>query len=298
MAWLRSGKSQLGYAVLTPLANGAAALRLEGGGERPRVALARFETETPANAEAWRRLAQAAGLERARLITLLDPAFYQTVIIEAPNVPEDELRGAIRWKVKDMINFHTDDTVLEYLPVPGGAGRPDSLFVIAAQASAVRELAAPFQAADLPLAVIDIRETAQHHLARLLAPEDYAVSMMHFDGQNALLTFSHGDHLVFARRIEGRGASGEFLLERLAMETQRSVDYFERQFSWLPLSKLFLAPTEVGEPLAVRLRGYLPVGVELVDLDALFDLSAAPELASIGSRTTVFHLLGAALRDG
>ncbi len=297
MAWFRSAKSHHAYAVLAPLATGAAALRLENGADRPRLAALRIDAEAPATPEGWRRLAQAAGGERARYITLLDPAMYQTVLVEAPNAPEDELRGAIRWKVKDMINFHPDDAVLEYLPVPGGGGRPDSLFVVAAQAPAIRELAGRFQAAGLPLEVIDVRETAQHHVANRLAPEDYAVALLHFDGQNALLTFSHAGNLAFARRLDGRGANGDFLLERLAMEAQRSVDYFERQFSWMPLSKLFLAPSEAAEPLTKRLITYLPVGVEEIDLHALFDLSAVPEMAEKITQNAVFHLLGAALRE-
>jgi MSHA biogenesis protein MshI len=296
MSWFRTSKAQSDYAVISVLHEGAGALRLESG-PRPRVAGAAISQATPRNAEDWRRLAQAAGLGSSRLITLLDPGAYQTLVVEAPSVPEDELRGALTWKVRDLINFHSDDAVLDYLPIPAVEGRIPSLYVVAAQATSVRLLAQPFQEAELPLEVIDIRETAQHQIAQRLMPEGYAIGVLHFDGQHSLLTFSFGEALVYSRRTDGRGAVGPALYERVAMEAQRSVDYFERQFSWLPLSRIYLAPMANAEELRQRLEGYLPVAVEVMDLEALFDLDGAPALADPLVRNQAFHLLGAGLRS-
>lgn len=295
MNWFRPAKSHNHYAVLSALREGAGALRLEPG-PRPRITGAIISHDTPRSAEDWRRLAQAAQLGGARLITLLDPTAYQTLVVEAPSVPEDELRGALTWKVRDMINVHTDDAVLDYLPIPASEGRQPSLYVVAAQAATVRALAQPFQEAELPLEVIDIRETAQHQLAQRLMPEGYAIGVLHFDGQHSLLTFSYGEALVYSRRTDGRGAAGTALYERVAMEAQRSVDYFERQFSWLPLSRLYLAPMVNAEELRQRLESYLPVGVELIDLDTLFDFNGVHILSEPHARNQAFHLLGAGLR--
>lgn len=296
MNWFRPAKSQSQYAVISALRDGAGALRLEPG-PRPRILGAAIRHDAPRSADDWQRLAQTANLGNARLITLLDPAAYQTLVVEAPTVPEDELRGALTWKVRDMINFHTDDAVLDYLPIPASEGRQPSLYVVAAQAAAVRVLAQPFQEAELALDVIDIRETAQHQLAQRLMPEGYAIGILHFDGQHSLLTFSYGEALVYSRRTDGRGANGAALYERVAMEAQRSVDYFERQFSWLPLSRLYLAPMDNAEELRQRLEGYLPVGVEVIDLDALFDFNGAVALSEPHARNLAFHLLGAGLRE-
>lgn len=297
MAWFRSNSAQRDYAVLSLMPGGAGAVRLDRSKARPRVAGLALTQETPKSPDDWRRLAQSAGLGASRLIALLDPNSYQTVVIEAPSVPDEELRGALHWKVRDLLNFHSDDAVLDYLPIPASEGRVPSLYVVAAQSTAVRNLALLYQEADLPLAVIDIRETAQHQLAHLLMPEGYAIGMLHFDGQQSLLTFSFGETLVYSRRTDGRGAAGNALYERVAMEAQRSVDYFERQFSWLPLSRLYLAPMMNAPEMFKRLESYLPVSVEMVDLEALFDLSGADAaLSEAHVRNQVFHLLGAGLR--
>lgn len=285
------------HAVLSPCRDGVAALRLEGDPRRPRVAACVRADAPGATADGLQRLAREAGLKEAPLVALLPGDSYQTVLIEAPNVPEEELASAIRWKVKDLLNFHIDDAVLDHLPVPGRAGQPASLYIVAAQAPAVRQLAEPYQKAGLSLAVIDVRETAQRNLSVRVAPEDYALALLHFDGEAGLLTFTFGEDLVLSRRIESRGAGGEFLFERVAMEAQRSVDYFERQFSWLPLAKLYLAPMEDAQQLQRKLGDYLPVGAEILDLGALFDLAGHPDLADERGQNRLFHLLGAALRE-
>ena len=284
------------HAVLSPCQGGVAALRLEGDPGHPHVA-AFVVADSPAlTSVLLERLAREAGIRNLPLTALLDQEAYQTVLIEAPNVPDDELPSALRWKVKDLINFHIDDAVLDHLPVPGRAGQAPSLYVVAAQAPAVRELARPYHQAELPLDAIDIRETAQRNLGARLAPEDYAVAMLHFDGESGLLTFTFGEDLVLSRRIEGRGAGGDFLFDRVAMEAQRSVDYFERQFSWLRLAKLYLAPMPDAPLLARKLGEYLPVGAEVLDLGRLFDLAGQDRLLDERMQNRVFHLLGAALR--
>jgi len=301
MAWFdalfkRSANTR-GLAVVSPMRGGAGALRLQGGADKPQVAAFAWHTsDAPQTADSLTLLALEVGARQSPLLALLDTDQYQTVMVEAPNVPEEELHGAIRWKVKELINFHIDDAVLDHLPVPGGAGRAASLYVVAGQAPAVRALAKPYHDAGLNLEVIDVRETAQHHIAQKLVPEEYAIALLHLDGDLGLLTFTFGEDLILSRRIEGRGASGDFLFEKVAMETQRSVDYFERQHSWFPLAKLYLAPMPEAQALRAKLADFLPVGVEIIDLGSLFDFSATPDLLDVQKQNVAFPLLGAALR--
>jgi MSHA biogenesis protein MshI len=297
MAWFRRSAHTPDYAVVSPMSGGAGALRLQGRPEKPGVAAFAWLQHPTVNASSLHHLAQQIGARELPLIALLGTDHYQTVIVDAPTVPDEELRAAIRWKVKDLINFHIDDAVMDHMPVPGGAGRTASLYVVAAQSMAVRDLAKPFHDADLHLEVIDVRETAQHNLAMKVAPSEYAIALLHLEGDAGLLTFSFGQDLILSRRIEGRGASGDFLFEKVAMEVQRSVDYFERQYAWFPLAKLYLAPMREAQAMRAKLLEFLPVGVDILDLNALFDLAAAPDLQDPQSQNAAFHLLGAALRE-
>ncbi len=296
MNWLKSRARTRQHAVLSPYLSGVAALQVQDDGVLARVLAFVQRENSPLSADLLHRAAAEAGIKDAPLIALLGQDHYQTVMVEALSVPDDEIRSAIRWKVKDLLSFHIDDAVLDHLPVPGGSGRPPSLYVVAAQATAVRALVQPYHEAGLPLDVIDIREAAQHNLAMRIAPADYAAAVLHFDGENGLLTFSFGDSLIMSRRIEGRGATGESLLDKVAMEVQRSVDYFERQYSWLPLAKLYLAPVAEASALLRRLGEYLPVAAENLDLARVFDFADQVQLQDVQVQNAAFHLLGASLR--
>lgn len=290
-------------AVITPLSRGLAGLRLQGDARlpraeaRPRVAGYARHTDTPPSSQNLLRLAQEIGARDAHISALLGMPYYQSLLIEAPNVPDDELRGAIRWQIKELINFHVDDAVFDHVPAPGGGGRPPGLYVVVAQSAAVRELAQPFHEAGLPLAAIDVRESAQHNIAARLAPADYGVAVLHVGGDAGLLTFSFGHDLIFSRRIDLHGVEGDALRERVALETQRSVDYFERQYAWFPLARLYLSPDSGNAPLRAMLSDYLPIGVEVIELAELFVLDGAPALNDAAEQHIAFHLLGAALRE-
>jgi MSHA biogenesis protein MshI len=297
MAWFKRSSGDRRLAVVSPVPGGAGALRLEGDTRRPRLAAFAWRHTPQAGADTLNQLAQQIGARDIPLAALLDTSQYQTVLLEAPPVPEEELMGAVRWKIRDMINFHIDDAVLDHVPVPAGGGRTPSLYVVAARSVAVRALANPFHEAGLHLEVIDVRESAQNALAALLAPADYAVALLHMEDDAGLLTFTFGPDLILSRRIDGRGASGDFLNEKVALEVQRSVDYFERQYSWFPLAKLYLAPMAGAAPLRAKLAELLPVGVEQIDLDSLFDLGGVADLQTPERQNEAFHLLGAALRE-
>lgn len=281
---------------MAPVADGVAALRVDTSTEKAQVtSLARREAQPP-SADLYARLAADAEFDATPVVALLSPDYYQTVVIEAPNVPADELNFAVRWQVKDYLNFSADELVLDYMPVPGGAGRPESLYVVAAQSPAVRELARGCQGAGLALSVIEVAESAQHHLAQRLANKEQALALLHYDGRSGLLTISFGEYLVLSRRIEYRGMGQGSPLDTVCSEVQRSLDYFDRQYSWLPLVKLLVSPGPDSSALSAQLRDYLSVGVEVLDLDGVFDFSAVRTLAEAGNQNALFHLLGAALR--
>ena len=59
------------------------------------------------------RLTRAHRLDDQICITTLNIGSYALLLVEAPDVPATELRAAIRWRVKDLIDFHIDDAVID-----------------------------------------------------------------------------------------------------------------------------------------------------------------------------------------
>ena len=85
--------------------------------------------------------------------------------------------------------------------------------------------------------------------------------------------------------------------ERIALELQRSLDHFDRQFNYVPVSKLLLAPLPEDIGLQQYLATNIYVPVETMDLAAVMDFPAVPELKQAARQAQCLAAIGAALRD-
>lgn len=255
---------------------------------------------------ALQKVARDMHLERYHCATLLRPADYQLLLVEAPNVPIDELKSAMRWRVKDMIDYHVDDATLDVLDIPAdetGASRTHMMYAVCARNDVIKGCTSTFQDAHIPLSVIDIRETAQRNIAALYESPGRGVALAYFADDWGLLTINYRTELALARRLElgvrqltarDEGSRKE-ALERVALELQRTFDHFDRQFHYVAVAKLLVAPQPQQAELAEFLRNSVTLPVEAIDLrDKLAFDAAAPEP---GQQWRLFHHFGAALRD-
>lgn len=239
--------------------------------------------------------------------TLLAPGEYQMLQVEAPNVPEDELKAAVRWSIKDMLSYHVDDATLDVLRIPanqtGGAGKK-LLYVVVTPNELIKKRIELFERAHINLRVIDVPEMAQRNIASLYEHEGRALALLAFDESGGLLTFTSDGELYLARRIEisigqlqdANEALRQQYFDRLELEVQRSIDHFDRQFNQLPVRRLLISiPVNVG--LVEVLGNSLDLPVERLDLSEVMDIDEAPDLASDEAQVYALHALGAALRQ-
>ncbi|MGZ3181647.1 MAG: agglutinin biogenesis protein MshI [Telluria sp.] len=260
-----------------------------------------------ANPEQLEKVAREVGAGTLRVSTLLRPTEYQLLSLEAPPVPREELKTAVRWKLKDMLDFHVDDATLDVLDVPvdpNGASRSHMMFAVAARNSLIQQRQALFGDARIDLEVIDIPEMAQRNLAALAEPQGRALAMLSFSDDGGLLTVTFKGELYLSRRIdvppshlseqdyERRNAA----FDRITLELQRSLDHFDRQFNYLSIAKLLLTPVTFGG-LEEYLSSNLYTPVEPLDLASVLDLSAVPALADKANQQRYLSLIGAALRE-
>src|SRR5258708_7328567 len=54
--------------------------------------------------------------------TMLRPGEYDIVLVEAPNVPRGEMKSALRWKVKDLVDYSMDGASVDFLDIPPEEG--------------------------------------------------------------------------------------------------------------------------------------------------------------------------------
>lgn len=276
-------------------------------GSRPAVKVcASFDVDalSPSNLEKIRRDLHVADMPFS---TLLASGEYQIIMVDAPNVPVGELKTAIRWKIKDALSYHVDDATVDVLQIPSGKGgneRPQSLYAVAASNETVRKRIELFEKAKIDLTVIDIPEMAQRNIASLFEGGNSGIAMLSFHEDGGLLTFTSGGELYLARRIEitlGQLQDADErlrqqYLERVELEVQRSLDYFDRQFHQIPISRMLVsAPESLG--LERTLAENLGLPVERLDLTQVMDISGVPNLANSEYLSQMLLPLGAALRQ-
>ncbi|RJQ49152.1 MAG: hypothetical protein C4528_01230 [Gammaproteobacteria bacterium] len=287
-------------------------VRTEGG--RPRVTLCVHHALPDERGESFAALVRQHGLADARCVELLEVNSYQLLLVEAPNVTPAELKAAVRWRIKDLINFHIDDAVIDVFDIPAQnlSGQSRMMYVVVTRAALVQEHIALVKNAGLDLAVIDIPEMALRNITALFPEDSAGVVLVHLTPQGGHIILTRAGTLYLARKIElnfARLFSGleaarpdealpddvQRLLDNIVLEVQRSLDYCESHYSQPSITHLLFAPLERELPGAVNhVANSLGLKVRQIDLNEVLQCEAPL------SRTLQAQCLlavGAALRD-
>ncbi|MHB1543794.1 MAG: hypothetical protein ACYCS1_03120 [Gammaproteobacteria bacterium] len=241
---------------------------------------------------------ETSGRDRLSLVTPWEA--YRILLVDAPDVPAHELRSALRWKVKDLIDFHVDDALIDVFELPAetrsGEARA-SLYCIAARTEIIRDLIERVSETTAKIAVIDIPEMCVRNLAAL-APEDReGLVSVHLEAQRGLVVVTRQHTLYLARRLEFGSvmlAADPATVEQLALEIQRSMDYCDRHFHLaIPRTILLLPSDQTDTPLAQELARH--TGLEVRPLDLNDCLEGGQKLES-AEQIRGLLAIGAALR--
>lgn len=281
-------------------------VRRNGSG-RPVVNVCAHFPNAGDEVETLQRLRRELHLDRFSCATLLPARQYQMQLIDAPNVPEAEMKSALRWRLKDVLGYPVESATVDIMAIPteqAAAGRGRSVYAVSARNQDIESRMKMFAKAKIPLRVIEVGEMAQRNLATLFEADHKALAMLSFSEDGGLLTFTAQGELYLSRRIEVsldqlsgvRAEMRDQLFERIALELQRSLDHFDRQFSNVPLARLLLAPLPDELGLAAYLAGNLSAPVESVDLGAVLDFHEVPELREPAEQVMRWQTLGTALR--
>jgi len=261
--------------------------------------------ETPLGA--LRGLRKHIGKTRAACVAVLPAAEYQLNVVEAPSVPDAELRDAVRWRMKELLDYPVVEATIDVANIPqdsNSQSRARLLFAISARNSVIGDRMKLFRDAKIPMRMIDVPEMAQRNIAAMFEDGPRAIALLCFREDHGLLTFSAGGELYLARTIDvglnqiaqTTGTARVQLFERIALELQRSLDHFDRQFSQVPIGRFLLGPLDVDVDLGDYLSHNLSMTVDTLDLATVVDMQEVPALCSPPGQARHLHVLGAALR--
>ena len=274
-------------------------------GGMPRVLGVYYQAAArPAPAEVLEKLGKELHAPARHCTTVLAGGEYQLLSLEAPAVPREELKTAVGWRLKDMLDFPLAEATIDVFDIPGdpnGTQRGSSVFAVAARNSAVSRRQEQYAECKIGLSVIDIPEMAQRNIATLLETPGRGIAVLFFDSDGGLLTMSFNGELYQARRIDVsstqlQSPDASQYYDRVTLELQRSFDHFDRQFHFISLARLVLM-TGAADGLHGYLAENLYMPVEQLDLATVLDLSQAAELRDPAMQARYFLAIGAALRE-
>ncbi len=259
------------------------------------------------------RLVHRNHLERYPCIDVLGLEDYHLLLVEKPEVADEELADALRWRVRDLIPFPAEEAVIDTFPVPQRSGGAASgmIYAVVSRTGLVRSRVEELLEADLALEVIDIPELALRNIAALLPEAVAGVMCIYFSPDRALITVSRGDELYLSRHTrsgelgyqsllqvvpDGRlSPELEGLLDALGVELQRTLDYYDRTFSQPPVAGIVVSPLpQPIEGMNEYLQSQLDIPVRTLDINRLLD---CPEAIPPERQAGCLLALGGALRE-
>ncbi len=252
------------------------------------------------------RLARQSAFESVPCTSIVDPLDYTLLLIESPQVPAAELRAATRWRVKDLIDFHIDDAVIDVFEVPADkGGRQTMMYAVVTRTNVIKDRADELLDAGFQLSCIDIPELAYRNLTALLPEDVGGVAFIHFAADYGLITLTRQATLYLSRQFNpgfddlfgGRdevSADIEGKLDAIIVEIQRSLDYYESHFGQPPISGLVLAPLpHAVSGLKEYFSSQLGIDTRLLDINDLIDCDRQLDT---NTQARCMTAIGAALR--
>lgn len=192
---------------------------------------------------------------------VLSPALTEHVTIDRPDLPAEEIRSALRWSLKDLVKISGSDLLADYYQPAVQVSGTKKINVLAASRRRVGPLVELLDEWGLEPQGIISQDLA---LTQWLEADERSLLLYENTGEKPQLEIIAEQQLVVSRRlgrtpaIKSIAADNNDDAEALALEVQRSQDYYSGQLRQAPLAELQLAAehdnlTGLGEVLAAQL---------------------------------------------
>ena len=227
---------------------------------------------------------------------MLSADHYQSHTVDAPNVSKNELREALKWQIKELLDKPVDEMLISHYRPNHPDANYKQINAIAVEKDLVENLIDITSKAGLALDSIEIEELCIGN-ALIDRLEDKVVGFVGENSAGLIFNFYHQNELCFSRYKKGRyipkqPSETELVLDdelqaqedSFLLETQRTLDYVVSQIFRRPLDCIFLQNSNTNEKLAETMSQLTDIPVIWADLGiALGEGSQfSPSLAEAG----------------
>jgi len=181
---------------------------------------------------------------------VLAPELYALSLLERPPVADDEVLEAVRWRMQDNVEFSMEHASLDLFELPESASRDRAMvFVAAIPTDTLKSLVNDVHECGLEVETVDIAELSLRNVVHSLFPApDQNIALLRVTSNAGMINISRGEELFLSRRMSG--VPGEFsesgwedYKDRLLLQVQRSIDYYESAMGQPPCNALLVATT-------------------------------------------------------
>ncbi|MGH1469843.1 MAG: pilus assembly protein PilM [Cellvibrionaceae bacterium] len=203
---------------------------------------------------------------------VLRPSNYSLLLIEAPNVPDEEMKEAVRWKIKDLIPVAVEDVVIDVftLPEDGTRSGKKMIYVVASEKSYVQGKVDLVKDVNLLLESIDIVEMAVRNISEVISEDERGIAIVRLRPNAGNLLLMKKDKLYLSRQFDLKyngGLFDELPEDSLILELQRSLDYYERQMGQAAPASIFFCGDNISEDkITSTMKNSLTGAVKFLDL--------------------------------
>lgn len=270
---------------------------------------------------AVKQLSQQYHLANSPIESAVQPGEFHLVMLEKPEVSDEELAQVMRWRADEMLPFKAEDAIIDVFEIPGQRerGRTPLVYVVAAEKSDLQQHIDLYETQGLQINAIDIPELAARNIAALLAEDQHGVALLNLQQDTGQITLTHHRALFLARNLDvgyrslihstqpfsgieegmqleaGMPPEQQRVLDAIVLEVQRSLDYYEGHFAKHSINSLVIAPLPQEAPGMVSyLASALGLQVRMLDMNTLF---AMQEPLSHELQAHCFLAIGTALRE-
>lgn len=258
-------------------------------------------------ATGFRQAVREMGARGMRVVATLPHTAYTLVQLEEPDlgagVSDDDLRDAMRWRVKDLIDFPVDQAAIDVFRLPPSRrpGAHGLVYVVVAPQAEVEGLAGQLKSAGLRIDAISITEMSIRNLAQRIDRPGRPRAYLRLAAGQTLIEIADDTDIYLSRRVQqdyDAAAANDLLpaqMENLALEVQRSLDYFESQYALGTVDQVSVIAGDQAlyDAFASVARAFLTVPTSWLELPS----AATPgQLAPAAGRAAT--AVGAALADG
>lgn len=243
------------------------------------------------------------GLVGADCHVVLPSSHYKIFPLEKPAVDDSELVDAVRWKVKDLLDYPIEEAAIDVYEFPKDAlrGRPAQISIVCSRSSVVQSIVNLVSGAGLNLLTIDIIDLAiRNHASRLVETEHQSAAILYLRPGHGTIVLVKGDVFYFSRHFEfsldalNDVEKQDHVMQNLALEVQRSFDYFDSQMAQVPPQTLYLMGPAPNMPLANMLGGSIAAQVKMYDMTLAFGEQHKTTQEDVNG----FAAMGVALKRG